>query len=172
MWAVIIINSTHFKTTDCYLANSLGGAKTNIIVRTSILYHGIPDHFSKESLYWQGPTIWRGTEGARGRPVSGRAWSHLPKAQMFASSLLNSTSTTSPSFAPTQISGIKSFLISLILIRDNHLPFLLNSSFAHNIVTIIPRVKQVPPLALQHWWGKLLSGGFSQFVSFWGYWNL
>lgn len=36
IWAVIIINRTHFKTTDGYLAYSLGEKKTNITLEPQL----------------------------------------------------------------------------------------------------------------------------------------
>ena len=51
IWAVIIINSTHFKATDCYLAYSLGGEKTNNRGNTSILCHSVPHHTSQRNPF-------------------------------------------------------------------------------------------------------------------------
>lgn len=102
IWAVIIINSTHFKATDCYLAYSLGGEKTNNRGNTSILCHSVPHHTSQRN-----PFIDKGLQYGEEQKMQeailypGRAWSHLPKAQMFASSLLSSTSTTPPLVCPS-----------------------------------------------------------------------
>lgn len=38
IWAVIIINSTHLKTADCFLAYSLGEKKTNTNAKTFQLH--------------------------------------------------------------------------------------------------------------------------------------
>lgn len=101
MWAVIIINSTHFKTTDCYLANSLGVENKHNRGNTSILYHCIPDHTSKELLLTRAYHMERNRRCKRPPCILAEPGSHLPKAQMFASSLLSSTSTLPPLVCPS-----------------------------------------------------------------------
>ena len=76
IWAVIIINSTHFKATDCYLAYSLGGEKTNNRGNTSILCHSVPHHTSQRN-----PFIDKGLQYGEEQKMQeailypGRAWS-------------------------------------------------------------------------------------------------
>lgn len=125
IWAVIIINSTHFKTTDCYLAYSLGGEKTNIIVETlsfcitaylNTLLKGIP--FLTRAYHME-----RNRRCKRPSHILAEPGVTYPAAQMFTSTLVSSTSTPPPPSLPQprcQEFKTSHFLLSLILIRDNH----------------------------------------------------
>lgn len=82
-WAVTIINSTHFKTTGCYLAYSLGEKKTNKHENVSTPYYNTLHHnLHRNPLVDKEPKIKRGVRGKRPSHILGAPESASPTAHM------------------------------------------------------------------------------------------